>query len=608
MFRKSRFLLSFILIVLAINPAFAVAPITTQGNQVLIGGQQGSLAGNSFFWSNFGGDAYYNQNVVSWLKEDWNTTIVRAAMGVEEFNGYLSNRNLNLDAVTAVVDAAIAEDIYVIIDWHTHHAENNTNAAVEFFSDMAERYGDHDNVIFEIYNEPINTSWSDIKAYAAPVISAIRQHSDNLIVVGTPFFSQRVDEASLSPITGVDNLAYTLHFYAGTHGESLRNRARTALNNGIPLFVTEWGAVNADGNGGVNEASTREWMSFLEENNISHLNWAVNDKDEGASVLIGTEQGANNQGGWALSLLTQSGLLSRDIIRDWPAVAGAGDDNPDDDGDTNTSFPPITSLIEAEDFDSQSGIRVEATSDIGGGQNIGYIENNDYAEYNVNVPSAGVYTLEMRLASNTNGGDISLQINGNNRASLSVGDTGGWQEWVTVSTEVDLDAGDQTLRFLFTDPISTRSLLNVNWINFTAGEDQGNDDDGDNGEGDNGDDSDGEGDTGDDNDGQGNDDQASSVCEFVIVNEYSSGFVAEIRVTNNGAQAIDTDWSVTFKFTDGSQVVNSWNSVYQGDTASPLSWNRVIQPNGTTVFGFQANKAQINSAAVAPEVNGVLCN
>jgi len=586
MYRKSFNILPFILMVFAVKSAFAVSPITTQGNQVLIGGQQGSLAGNSFFWSNFGGDAYYNQNVVSWLKDDWNTTIVRAAMGVEEFNGYLSNRNLNLNAVTDVVDAAIAEDIYVIIDWHTHHAEDNTNAAVDFFSDMAERYGNNNNVIFEIYNEPINTSWDDIKAYAAPVIAAIRQHSDNLIVVGTPFFSQRVDIASQSPITGVDNLAYTLHFYAGTHGESLRNNARTALSNGIPLFVTEWGAVNADGNGGVNEASTREWMDFLEQNNISHLNWAVNDKDEGASVLIGTEQGANNQGGWALSLLTPSGLLSRDIIRNWPVAGGADAEDPNGDDGTSENFPPITSLIQAEDFDSQSGIRVEATRDVGGGQNIGYIENNDYAEYNVNVANAGLYTLEMRLASNTNGGDITMQVNGRDLASLSVGDTGGWQSWVTVSTEVNLDAGDQTLRFLFTDPISTQSLLNVNWINFTVGGDQSDNEEED----------------------QNNGGVFSSTCEAVVINEWSSGFVGEVRVSNNGSQAIDTDWSINFQFSDGSTVINSWNSEYENDTASPLSWNRVIQPNGTTIFGFQANKGQANSPAVVPTITGVLCN
>jgi len=144
MYKKLCYLLAFLLSCLfSIQSAFAVPAITTQGNQVLIGGQQGSLAGNSFFWSNYGGDAYYNQNVVSWLKEDWKATVVRAAMGVEDYNGYLSNPSLNLNAVTTVVDAAIAEDIYVIIDWHSHYAEYNTNAAVEFFRDMAQRYGKH---------------------------------------------------------------------------------------------------------------------------------------------------------------------------------------------------------------------------------------------------------------------------------------------------------------------------------------------------------------------------------------------------------------------------------------------------------------------------------
>ena len=282
------------------SPTFSVEQITTQGNQVLIGGETGSLAGNSFYWTNFNGSVYYNRQVVSWLKEDWNTTIIRAAMGIQEFNGFLSNPNLNRNAVIDLVEAAIAEDIYVIIDWHSHSAEDNTNEAIQFFSEMAERFGNNEHVLFEIYNEPIGdfnnstATWNTIRNYAAPVIAAIREHSDNLIIVGTPFFSQRVDTASLDPITGVENLAYTFHFYAGTHGENLRETARTALRNGIPLFVTEWGTVNADGNGGPNEASTREWMDFLLENNISHLNWSVNDLNEGASILRTTGAQGNN--------------------------------------------------------------------------------------------------------------------------------------------------------------------------------------------------------------------------------------------------------------------------------------------------------------------------
>ncbi|MDP6032234.1 MAG: glycoside hydrolase family 5 protein, partial [Candidatus Marinimicrobia bacterium] len=174
------------------------------------------FAGNSFFWSNdnWGGERYYTPEVVSWLKLDWKTTIVRAAMGVEDPGGYLDNNVSNKNRVVTIVDAAIDEGLYVIIDWHSHHAEDNTNEAVTFFEEMADLYGEYDNVIYEIYNEPLDVSWSaTIKPYADSVISAIRAiDPDNLIVVGTPEWSQRVDLAAADPITNYSNIAYTLHF------------------------------------------------------------------------------------------------------------------------------------------------------------------------------------------------------------------------------------------------------------------------------------------------------------------------------------------------------------------------------------------------------------
>ena len=291
--------------------------IVDQNNNVV------SFAGNSFFWSNtgFGAENFYNSNAVDWLQEDWGATIVRAAMGVDEFGGFLSDRNGNRGRVETIVDAAIANDMYVIIDWHSHHAENFRSEAISFFEDMARKYGDHPNVIYEIYNEPLRVSWSQtLKPYSEAVIRAIRAiDPDNLIIVGTPFFSQEVDVASRDPIRGFDNIAYTLHFYAGTHGDSLRQRARTALNNGIALMVTEWGTVNANGDGGVAEASTREWMDFLRENDISHLNWSVHDKNEGASIL---RPGANSRGGWSDNDLTSSGRFVRDIVRNWHDCSG----------------------------------------------------------------------------------------------------------------------------------------------------------------------------------------------------------------------------------------------------------------------------------------------
>jgi len=296
-------------------PADNLPAVSVSGNKVIFGGQERSIAGYSLFWSNtgWGGEKYYTANTVQAAKNELDAQIIRAAMAVEEPGGFLSDSS-NRDRVTTVVDAAIDNDMYVIIDWHTHHAEDYRNDAIEFFKDMAQRYGSYTNVIYEIYNEPLAVSWSNtIKPYAEAVIKAIREEDpDNLIVVGTPNWSQDVDDASKDPITSYQNIAYTLHFYAGTHTQYLRDKAKTALNNGIALFATEWGTVNASGDGEVAESETQHWMDYLNDNNISHVNWALNDKVEGASLF---NSGASPNGGWTNTVFTNSGLLVKEIVK-----------------------------------------------------------------------------------------------------------------------------------------------------------------------------------------------------------------------------------------------------------------------------------------------------
>ncbi len=289
--------------------------LQVQGNRIVgAHGRPVSLAGNSFFWSQWMG-RFYTAETVAWLKQDWGTTVVRAALGVHKEDGYLQHPRVNRNRVTTVVDAAVANDLYVIIDWHDHHAEEHTAEAAAFFADMAKRYGHLPNVIYEIYNEPLRISWPNtIKPYAEKVIAAIRAHDpDNLIVVGTPSWSQRVDLAAADPIKD-PNVAYTLHFYAGTHKADLRAKAEEALALGAALFVTEWGTCNADGNGPIDQASVREWMDFMRKHDLSHCNWSISDKRETASVV---KHGASAKGRWKDSDLTPSGLLVRDLIRNW---------------------------------------------------------------------------------------------------------------------------------------------------------------------------------------------------------------------------------------------------------------------------------------------------
>src|SRR5690606_28843397 len=160
----------------------------------------------------------------------------------------LEEPEANEKKVRAIVENAIALGVYVIIDWHDHDAEAHQAEAEAFFARMAEDYGDAPNVLYETYNEPLGVSWSSVlKPYHQAIISVIRERDpDNIIILGTPNWSQDVDIAASSPISG-DNLMYTLHFYACTHTNALRSKAEAAYNAGLPIFVTEWGAAPADG-------------------------------------------------------------------------------------------------------------------------------------------------------------------------------------------------------------------------------------------------------------------------------------------------------------------------------------------------------------------------
>lgn len=293
------------------NPGNGPVPyygeLKISGNRIIGARSQSAVQvrGMSLYWSLWGGERFYNASAIKALVDDWKVEVVRAAMGVDQDGGYNTDPETQKALVSAVVDAAIANEIYVIIDFHCHVADQYSTQAKEFFSYMAQKYGKYDNVIFEIYNEPLNISWGTIKNYAVGVISEIRKYSDNLVIVGTPNWSQDVD-AVVSDRISDKNVAYTLHFYAGSHGSDLMAKARTALNSNLALFVTEWGTVNADGDGNVATTSSNDWMTFMDQNKLSWANWSLHDKVEGASALV---NGTSTTGdGWTTwGNLTASG-------------------------------------------------------------------------------------------------------------------------------------------------------------------------------------------------------------------------------------------------------------------------------------------------------------
>ncbi|MCX6182406.1 MAG: cellulase family glycosylhydrolase [Bacteroidetes bacterium] len=418
--------------------------LTTKGSSIIDkNGTPFSVSGNSLFWTNWAGE-YCNADLVNWLKKDWHAGLVRIAMGVEPSGAYLTNPTAEKAKVFAVVDACIAAGLYVLIDWHDHTAHTHTAQAISFFKEMATKYGSYPNVMYELFNEPLAISWSnDIKPYALQVIQAIRAiDPDNMIIVGTPNWSQDVDAAANDRITGYTNIAYTLHFYIPMHGQWLRNKATYAMNQGLPLFVTEWGFWENP----LHMGEFNAWKDFMKTNNLSNANWSVNTKDEVSSIL---KAGASAKGGWSESQLTEAGKIVKDMVYNWYGTPVVCDNN------------EIEDKVEAEKYCAMFGVQLEATTDDGGGQDVGYIDANDWLTYTDHVTSPGIYTFNIRVASMNGGGNFNLKSGNTVLVNIDVPATNGWQTWSTITKDVTLAVGDQDITIE-----ATAGGFNINWFQF----------------------------------------------------------------------------------------------------------------------------------------------
>ena len=106
---------------------------------------------------------------------------------------------------------------------------------------------------------------------------------------------------------------YTMHFYAGTHKQWLRDRTDEAIEKGIPIFVSECAGMEASGDGPIDEAEWKLFVEWMESRKISWIAWSVSDKNESCSMLIPR---ASSFGHWTDDLLKTWGKLTRQTIRE----------------------------------------------------------------------------------------------------------------------------------------------------------------------------------------------------------------------------------------------------------------------------------------------------
>ncbi len=144
------------------------------------------------------------------------------------------------------IDYATSKNMYAIIDLHqiddTNSANNSGAAATSFWTDIAPQFKDYTNVIYELYNEPINSSmpWATFKTQVQTWIDTVRAAApNNLIIVPSMSWDQHPGDAASSPPSGT-NLVYTAHIYPNNWGASFQKQLATAVAV-APVFITEWG-------------------------------------------------------------------------------------------------------------------------------------------------------------------------------------------------------------------------------------------------------------------------------------------------------------------------------------------------------------------------------
>ncbi|MCC8049283.1 MAG: cellulase family glycosylhydrolase [Clostridiales bacterium] len=362
---------------------------------------------------------YINEECFSEFKNDWNMNLIRLAMYTAESGGYCTDGDQEtLKAlVKNGVNYATDLDMYVIIDWHIL-SDGNPNTYIEeakaFFEEMSSEFADNINVLYEICNEPNgSTTWADIKTYAAEIIPIIRANDpDAVILVGTPNWSQYVDQAAADPITGYDNIMYTLHYYAATHTDSLRNTLVSAYNAGLPIFVSEYGICDASGNGGLDIDQANQWMELLDDYQISCAMWNLSHRDESSAILKSsctktsgfTADDLNDSGKWLYEMLTGESMDGTSLYGS--TDSGSASSSASDSGTENGGNSSNNSASASSGSDSSGSLEYTAS-----------VAN----QWESNGMYYFQYTLEVKNTSDSAVSGWSITLDFNNSITLSDG-------------------------------------------------------------------------------------------------------------------------------------------------------------------------------------------
>lgn len=264
---------------------------------------------------------------IAWLADStrgWHSRILR--IPVCEINRSPVNA---YNFINPLVQQAINLGLYVIIDFHnvSNYGSGGTSqtTVMNFWNYFAPRYANSSNVLFEVYNEPVNPAdWNQWKSFIQPVVNDIRAVAPkNIILMGSPQWSTYTKYAVSSPIAGT-NIVYVYHIYPnqGTPTSYLLDSKFGNAANNIPVMITEFGwNQNASYSDNITYGKTSTWgipfRTYMDAHpNISWVNWvfdnywmpSIFDKNWG---LMGDE----NQGEFIKNWLSDMSKVTTNVKR-----------------------------------------------------------------------------------------------------------------------------------------------------------------------------------------------------------------------------------------------------------------------------------------------------
>jgi beta-glucanase (GH16 family) len=260
---------------------------------------------------------------------------------------------------------------------------------------------------------------------------------DNISTIGWPACGE-ID--IMEHVNTEPNAVGTIH-WRGPSNEHASYGGSTPVNvTGYHVYTIEW-----------NSSSIKWFVDGVQYNEANILN-NINSTEEfhrNFFILLNFAIGGN----WPGFNIDNNAFPAKMYV-DWVRVyQNGGGGNPQ----------PWSQTIEAESFSAQNGVQTEACSE--GGQNVGYIEADDWMAYpSVTIPSSGNYRLEYRVASQNGGGRLSQDLNAGAivLGALDIPNTGGWQNWTTISQTVHINAGTYTPGIY-----AVAGGWNINWFRIT---------------------------------------------------------------------------------------------------------------------------------------------